>query len=240
MKEYLTIANSPLLWASVIPLILLVAVQAGIFSKKALDSAHLADLSRQDAVRAFKLGATNAIGPAMSVFVVMLGLMGVIGAPLAWQRLSIIGAASTELAAANAAAEGMGTTLTSDTYGIMEFANAAWVMAMNGSAWLLVTALFTHKMAGATNKISGGDPKKLGVLSVAALCGAIGYMFAKELTKALKPATQAYAVAAVCGFLGMLLLQKLTVKHPKIRAYNTGIAMFIGMIGAVVFKAIVA
>ena len=240
MKEYLSVANSPLLWLSVVPLIILVAVQAGIFSKKAIDSGHLADLSRKEAKQAFKLGATAAIGPAMSVFVVMLGLMGVIGGPLAWQRLSFIGAASTELAAASAAAEGMGTTLTSENYGIMEFANATWVMALNGSAWLLVTALFTNKMAGLTKKIAGGDSRKLGGLSVAALCGAIGYMFTKELTKALKPATAAYAIAAVSGFAGMLLLQKLTKNHPKIRAYNTGFAMIIGMIGAVVFKAIAA
>lgn len=236
MKEYLSVANSPVMWLSVVPLIILVAVQAVVFSKKAMSSAELADLSKDEAKQAFKLGATAAIGPAMSVFVVMLGLMAVIGGPLAWQRLSIIGAASTEMAAANAAAEAMNSSLTSESYGMMEFANATWVMALNGSAWLVVTGLFTHKLDGATKKLAGGDPRKLGVLSVAAMCGAIGYMYTKELIKILNPTTCAYAVAGICGCAGMLLLQKLTVNHPKIRGYNTGIVMIIGMIGAVVFK----
>ncbi len=236
MKEYLNVANSAAMWLSVVPLILLVGVQAVVFSKRAMSSAHLVDLDKNDAKKAFQLGATAALGPSLSVFVVMLGLMAVIGGPLAWQRLAIIGGASTELAAASAAAEGMGSTLTSETYGLMEFANATWVMALNGSAWLLVTALFTHKLDGVTKKVAGGDSKKMGILSVAALCGAIGYLFTKELTKAMKPTTVAYAVAGICGFCGMLLLQKISTKYPKMRGYNTGIAMIIGMIGAVVFN----
>lgn len=45
--------------------------------------------------KAFKIGLISAIGPAMGVFIVMVGLMTVIGGPMAWMRLSIIGAAAT-------------------------------------------------------------------------------------------------------------------------------------------------
>ena len=133
MKDYLEIANSSFLWFSAIPITLTVIIQAIIFTKRAYSSVDLVDLSREDANKAFKVGAVSAIGPALGVFVVMLGLMAVIGGPLAWMRLSIIGAAPTELAAAGMAAKAMGMDLTSPEYGLLEFSNAAWVMGLNGA-----------------------------------------------------------------------------------------------------------
>ena len=99
--EYLKIANSPIFWILCLPVGLLVLIQAYIFSKKAIKSAELVDLSKSDAKKAFKIGAVSSIGPALGVFVVMLGLMSVIGGPLAWMRLAIIGSAPAELAASS-------------------------------------------------------------------------------------------------------------------------------------------
>ncbi|MFB0917682.1 MAG: DUF5058 family protein [Clostridiaceae bacterium] len=240
MKDYLNIANSSLMWMSAIPIALLVVVQAVIFSKKAIDSAELVDLSKDDAKKAFKVGAVSAIGPAMGVFVVMLGLMAVIGGPLAWMRLSIIGAAPTELAAAGMAAKAMGQELTSPTYGLMEFANATWVMALNGSAWLLTTALFSDKIEGVTKKISGGDPKKVGILMISAMCGAFAFLFGSELKKILTPKTVPFAVSGIGAAIAMIFLEKLSKKYPKLGEYNLGIAMIIGMICAVVYNKMVA
>lgn len=239
MKEYLNVANSPLIWASAIPITVLVVIQAVIFIKRAYASAHLVDLTREEANKAFKVGALSALGPAMGVFVVMLGLMAVIGGPLAWMRLSIIGAAPTELAAANMAAKAMGKELTSANYGLMEFANATWVMGLNGAAWLLSTALFSHKIEGITHKISGGDPKKVKILMIAAMCGAFGYMFGNELKKVLNPKTAAFAVAGIGAAVAMYLMEKLSKKFPKLGEYNLGIAMIIGMFCAVIFKRLV-
>ena len=56
--------------------------------------------------RAFKIGLISAIGPACGVFIVMVGLMASIGGPMAWLRLSIIGAAATELSAATMGCSG--------------------------------------------------------------------------------------------------------------------------------------
>lgn len=158
--DYLIYANSWLMWLLAIPVALICGGQAFIFYKKAMKTAPLVELSQEDAKKAFKVGAVSAIGPALGVFVVMLGLMGAIGGPLAWMRLSVIGAAPTELAAANMAASAMGTTLGAKDYTLIHFANAAWVMALNGSAWLLTTGLFTHKLDKLTKKVSGGDTKK--------------------------------------------------------------------------------
>ncbi|MGD9566995.1 MAG: DUF5058 family protein [Sedimentibacter sp.] len=233
--NYHVIANSGALWISCIPIVLIVAIQAIIFSKKAMSSAHLVDLSIHDAKKAFKVGALSAIGPALGVFVVMLGLMAVIGAPLAWQRLAIIGAAPTELAAANMSAKAMNIEFTSPDYGLVHFSNAAWVMALNGSAWLFTTGMFSDKLEGITQKIAGGNPKKLGILMVSAMCGAFSYLFGKELIKGLDPKTVPFMVSGIAAAIAMIVLDKLAKKYPKMTEYNLGIAMIVGMATAVIY-----
>ncbi|MDU6553063.1 DUF5058 family protein [Finegoldia magna] len=176
MKEYLNVANSAILWLSTMPVAVAVVVQAFIFYKKAKKAGPIVGLSDEEANRAFKIGATSAIGPALGVFVVMLGLMAVIGGPLAWMRLSIIGAAPTELAASQMAAQAQGINLTSPDYNILNFANATWVMALNGSAWLLSSGLLADKLEILSAKVSKGNPKRLSIIMVAAMCGAFGYL----------------------------------------------------------------
>lgn len=234
--NYLNTANSWLLWLSVSPVVITVAVQAVIFFKKAMASAEYADLSHEDARKAFRVGATSAIGPALGVFVVMLGLMAAIGGPLAWQRLAIIGAAPTELAAANMAAQAQGVQLGGPGYGLMNFANATWVMALNGSAWLFTTAMFSDKLEIITHKVSGGDAKRIAILGTGAMLGAMGFLVSNEIKKGLAPGKGAFIAAAVGGFLGMIILERVAKKIPKLVEFNLGIAMIIGMICAVAFN----
>lgn len=234
--DYLSKANSMYLWLAVSPVVLIVALQAIIFVRKALDSAKYADLSHDEAMKAFRVGATSAIGPALGVFVVMLGLMAAIGGPLAWQRLAIIGAAPTELAAANMAAQAQGVSLGGEGYGLLNFANATWVMALNGGAWLLTTALFSDKLEKITHKVSGGDAKKIGILGTGAMLGAMGFLVSNEINKGLKPGAGGIIVAAVAAFVSMLVLERIAKKIPKLVEFNLGIAMVIGMIAAVAYN----
>lgn len=229
MKNYLSTANSLALWMSVIPVVVMVFVQATIFLKQALANAQQVGLTKEEAKQAFRSGAISSIGPALSVFVVMLGLMAVIGGPLAWQRLAIIGAAPTELTAAEMAAKAMETTLDSPDYGLGNFANAAWVMALNGSGWLVVTALFSHKLDAINKKISGGNSKIAGLIGTAAMCGAMAYLFGSNAIKG-----GGNTVSAIVAGIAMLLLGAVTKRFPKLTEYNLGIAMIVGMVVAVV------
>lgn len=234
--NYLDVANAPLLWLSVVPVVLMVAFQAIIFVKKAMASIQYADLSQEEARKAFRVGATSAVGPALGVFVVMLGLMGAIGGPLAFQRLAIIGAAPTELAAANMAAKAMNVELGGAGYGLIHFANASWVMALNGSAWLLSTALISDKLEVISHKISGGDAKKIGILGTGAMLGAMGFLNSNEITKGLKPGNGAYIACVIAAFITMMVLEQVGKKIPKLVEFNLGIAMIAGMVAAVVYN----
>lgn len=81
----------------------------------------------------FRIGLISAIGPAMGVFIVLVGLMAAIGGPMAWMRLSIIGAAPTELTAATFGAEASGVELGGAGYGLTAMAVSWFTMALNGA-----------------------------------------------------------------------------------------------------------
>lgn len=239
MQNYLDVANSWIMWLATVPVAIMVIIQAVIFSKRAKKAAPLVGLTEMETKKAFRVGMTSAIGPAMGVFAVMLGLMGVIGGPLAWMRLSIIGAAPTELAAAQMAAKAQGLELTSPNYGLINFANATWVMALNGSAWLFVSGAFADKLDIITQKVAKGDPKKLGIFMIAAMCGAFSYLFANQLVNIVNPEMMPYVISAIVGALAMVALEHIGDKHPKLKEWSLGLAMFIAMACAEIYKVMV-
>lgn len=233
--SYLNTANNWKLWVSCVPVVLIVALQAIIFVRRARASAEIVNLSQEDVRKAFRVGATSAIGPALGVFVVMLGLMAAIGGPLAWQRLAIIGSAPTELAAASMAAKAQNVELGGTGYSLINFANACWVMALNGSAWLLSTALLSDKLDIISKKVSGGDKTKISILGIAAMLGAMGFLVSNDVTRGLKTGNGSIVASAVGAAVTMIILERVAKKIPKLVEYNLGMAMIAGMVCAVVY-----
>ncbi len=230
MKEYLKVANDPILWLMCLPVVIMVAIQAIIFSKRAFIAAKSVELTKQECKDAFRVGAVSAIGPAVAVFVVMLGMMAVVGGPMTWLRLSVIGSAPTELAASTMGAKAMGVEFGGEGYGVLEYANSVWAMSLNGIGWLVFAGLFTHKLDGIRNKFAKGDTKLLGEVGGAAMLGAMAYLLGGHLL-----AGGGRLVAAVAAGVAMILLGKLSEKLPKLVEYNLGIAMIVGMIAGVIY-----
>lgn len=230
MKEYLEVANDPVLWIMCVPVVVLVAIQAIAFSKRAFTAAGSVNLTKQEAKDAFRIGAVSAIGPALAVFVVMLGMMAVVGAPMTWLRLSVIGAAPTELAASTMGAQAMGVEFGAEDYGVLQFANSVWTMTLNGIGWLLFVGLFTHRLEGIRDWVSGGDSKLTGEIGGAAMLGAMAYLVGGHLI-----AGSGRLIAALASGIAMIVLVKLSSKAPKLAEYNLGIAMVVGMTAAIIY-----
>ena len=131
--------------------------------------------------RMLRIGLITAIGPALGVFIVMVGLMAAIGGPMSWLRLSIIGAAATELAAATNGATAAGVTFGGEGYTLTILAVSWFAMALNGAGWLVSTGLFTPLLEDLRAKVSGGDIKWLGVMSAACSIGIFGYLNANSM-----------------------------------------------------------
>lgn len=238
--EVLQVANSKMLWVISFAIVSVVLFQSVLFARLSYRVADELSYPRQKCNDALKTGLVSAIGPSIAIFVVMVGMMSVVGTPITWLRLSIIGAAPTELTAATVGAKAAGVEFGSPEYDLRALSTSFWTMAINGTGWLLFTALFTHKLEDIRLKIGGGNPVWLGILSLAAAMGAFGYLnmnlivgainnMAKSVPGAVGPI---YAIAG--GMISMLFVSKLAETRAWLREYALGIAMLFGMAVAMV------
>lgn len=238
--DYLQISNLPIMWLLCGVTVIIAALQAVLFIRTANKATTACSIDPAIPKKAFRVGLISAIGPALGVFIVMVGLMSAIGGPMSWLRLSIIGAAATELAAASNGATAAGVTLGGDGYTLEVLAVSWFAMALNGAGWLLFTGVATPGLEKLRDKLSGGDTKWLAAMSAACSIGIFGYLNANSIvTKGFNaeggPAVSVGNLTAVlAGALSMVLIDKLLVpKVPKIAEYSLGIAMIIGIAAAI-------
>lgn len=229
--DYVEISNSMIVYLLCGITVAIAFVQAVLYIRMAKKMTVKANIPATVPKTAFRVGLISAIGPALGVFIVMVGLMTSIGGPMAWQRLSIIGAAPTELTAATLGAEAAGAELGGAGFTLKVMAVSWFVMALNGAGWLVVTGLFTPALENLRTKMSGGDSKWLVVMSGTCSLGIFGYLDVNEIGKGW-----GNAAAVAGGIIGMAILEKFVAKKvPKIREYNLGIAMIIGMLFAIIY-----
>jgi len=229
-EKILQVANEFGLWVIAAIIVAIVAVQAILYIRLAYSTAEKLGMKKETCNDAFKTGMITALGPVIAIFIIMVGMMSVVGGPISWLRLSIIGAAPTELTAAKVGAEALGVGFGTPEYDMQALATSWWTMAVNGAGWLLVVGLFSSKLEVLRDKIGGGNPKWLAMLSGAAMLGVFGYLNSGDVVSG-----GGKLAAVVTGALAMVALIKVTNKYPILKEYTLGIAMLLGMFVAVAF-----
>ncbi len=238
--DYLEICNLPIMWFLCSFTVIIAALQAILFMRAAKKATAECSINPEIPKKAFRIGLVSAIGPALGVFIVMVGLMSAIGGPMSWLRLSIIGAAPTELAAATNGATAAGVTLGGDGYTLQILAVSWFAMALNGAGWLLFTGVATPGLEKLRDKLSGGDTSWLGYMSAACSIGIFGYLNANSIvSKGFTNGGPAISVgnlaAVLAGALCMMALGKwVTPKHPRLAEYSLGISMIVGIAAALI------
>ncbi|WP_317854188.1 DUF5058 family protein [Chakrabartyella piscis] len=223
-KAYLEIANTPMLWAMVIPTVIMVCIQAYIFIRDAVKAGPLVGLTASDTKEAMRAGAICSIGPGLSMFTVMVAMMSLLGGPFAWLRLSIIGTIVTEMLGATAGATAMGVDVASADYGITAFTCSVWVITLNTWGFFIVNLLFAHRVEKVKMAIEKHDTKMFDAVGLCVMIGCISMFLAGQMVGGTPK-----FVAAIAGFVVMIGLLKVSDKHPKLREYNLGIAMLIAI-----------
>ena len=236
--DYLTISNLPIFWILAGITVIVSAVQTVLYVRQANKATRECQLDPQLPKQAFKIGLISAIGPACGVFIVMVGLMSAIGGPIAWLRLSIIGAAATELSAATMGATAAGVELGGEGYTLTVLAVSWFAMALNGAGWLVFTGIATPGLEKLRDKMSGGDMGWLAAMSAACSIGIFGYLNANSMVKG-KSLAVGPTIAILTGALSMMAIGRFIVpKHPKLAEYSLGIAMIVGIACAIIFETI--
>ncbi len=226
--DYLSIANSWPVWLCAFAGVAIIIIQSVSFAKLCYKNAPLVGLTKSECGKSFRSGMITAIGPSISCFIGAISMIATVGGPLAWMRLSMIGAAPTELTAAATGAAAYGVEVGGAGYDLTVMANSWLTMALNGCGWLLMVVLLTPRMGKVREKVGGGDEIWLGLITVAASIGLFGYMASQYYVQIVKVPPTAWS--AIAGTVVMLLCTKLSSKAAWLKEYGLGIAIVAGII----------
>ena len=236
MESYLSIANKPIFWVLCSITVLLSLAQTLLYMRQAKKTATKIQHPSEMPKKAFKVGMVAAIGPAVGLFIVTVSLMPSIGGPMSWLRLSVVGAAATELSAATLGAQAAGVTIGGEGYTLAIMAVTWFAMALNGAGWLIYSGIFTPVLGKLRDKLSGGDSRWMAVLSGACSLGIFGYLNANEIAQDM-----GNTIACLAGIVSMVFIMKVLVpKHRKLAEFSLGIAMIVGITCAVLYDFLAA
>lgn len=143
MSDYLTVANSLVMWLIAMAVVPLVIVQAMLYLRRALAFSKRYDLlSDKERSRVYKTALITSIGPAVAVFIVSVSLVALIGGPMTLMRIGVIGSAVFEVYASAQGATAMGVQMGTEAYDLQAFTNSVWAMTLGGAGWLVATLVF--------------------------------------------------------------------------------------------------
>lgn len=223
--EYLKVANSPIMWISVIPPVALVMYQAVLFLRRSIRDGQKMGITDIQMKTAAKSALFASLGPSIVIVIGMVGLLTSVGGPVAWMRLAYIGSVMYELPAADRAATAAGSTLGTADMTMGAFANAVWIMTVCCLGWIIISALFTDKMGVLRDKVAGNSKAALSVIAVA---GGLGGMSYQAFTRAIPEFTE-QTITVIAGFTIMVLMNLYAKKSDKAWAKQFGIT--IAMVG---------
>jgi hypothetical protein len=226
--EVLRVANSAWYWIAAALVVSVVLLQTALFIRQALKRARRIGFPLSQCYRALWAGAVSAIGPSIAVFIIMVGMMTVMGTPVTWLKLSIIGGAPASLAAAQFGAQACNATLGGPGYDLTALSSSWWTMNTFCLGWILFVAVFARRLEPIRAKVSGGDAQWLAVLSGACMLGSFAFLNAQGLVNG-----RGYVVAELVGGVSMVAFLKVSGKVAWFKKeYTLGLAMIAGMVAA--------
>lgn len=230
--SYTEICNQPWMFIFVGVILLAVIAQNAITMRKAWNHAkNDLGIPPEQIRKGLTNGIIVSIAPTIPVIIVLLSLIPLLGTPLPWLRLSVIGSATFESIAASIGVESAGEVLQVGGYTVAGWIAACWCMGIGGSSsvlWSLIAIKPIEKLFGAAEKFNF----KL-VLTIGTGC-LMGIMAYAAISFGLVDIPGKFKVWFSSFLLGTILvyLSKKFPKHKWINDFLMAVCMIVGMIVA--------
>ncbi len=233
MADYLSIANSPLVFAVCGFVLLIVLIQSAISLRIAWKRGLEIGMDKRRMRAVIRSSAVFSIVPSLPIVLSLIAIAPVLGLPFSWLRLSVIGSAPYELIAAGIGAKSMGIAeLGAPGYTAQVFGNSMWVMTVGILTGLLLCIFTLKKYQGRMTAIEKKDGTWATILVNALFFGMLSVFIGP-------PAVQGGSKLAVMLFsaavmVGMTLLAK-RLKNRGLEEFAMAFSMLCGMAFAVVW-----
>ena len=202
--------NSPFLYGLTAAVILFVIAQSVFFLVRAVRRAKALGISRSVISKTISSSALFTIAPALAILAGVISLSQFLGLPLPWLRLSVLGAVTYELPAAESTARALSLSTSSPITDPRAFTAIAWVMTLGIIPGIILVLFGLKKIHSGLLSIRSKDTKWGAIFMDSLFLGVIsaftGLLFAK-VNKGLPGfvpiavAVCSAALMAVCGVL---------------------------------------
>lgn len=203
--------NSGFLYGLTGFVILFVIAQSVYFLLKAAGQAKKIGLSGATIRRTIMASVIFTIGPAVAILLGVITLSKMLGLPLPWLRLSVLGAVTYELPAATTTAKAMGLDLATRITDPKAFSAIAWVMTLGIIPGIFLVLFGLKKIEGGYGKITSKDQAWgkifMDCLFLGMISAFMGMLFAdiRQGLPGFIPIVVALVSAAIMAVCGLLL-----------------------------------
>lgn len=234
--SYLELCNEPWLYIPATGIIFLVCIQAIVMSRRAWQHAHVLGCTTLELRRALATGILVSIFPTIPVVITMLALIPLLGAPLPWLRLSVIGGPPGETLAAYSAVEAMGETLSVNGYSAESWVAAVWVMCFACTTAVIFSIVFCKPIAKVYEGGNKIDSRLATIIGAGCLTGVMAYSGTSFGLSAIPTKGLVFGISFLAGVVMTVLAKKLP-KQKWMSEALMAVSMIVGMVFAcILFK----
>jgi len=227
------IRNSPFLFAVGAFVALFVTVQSLVFIRGAWKEGKRLGLSPAVMRKALAGSGLFSIVPSTAILLAVLTLAGALGLPLPWIRLSVVGAITYELPAAETAAQAFGASIKAPIVDPTVFSAVAWAMSLGSVFAMILIIVFAKSIQAGIHKAQIKDTKWSGLLISAMFMGLISAFLGSALGGGLVSILALLSSAAVMAGFG-LLIKKAGLK--ALENFAMPVSMIAGMAAAALYS----
>ena len=230
--EHLAIANSPALFAAIAVLLIGVFVMAFAFFRMASARAMELGVEKSTTSKVIRSAATTSIIPSVAIILGLMTLIPVLGVPVAWGRLSIVGSLMYEVltatvGATSAGAEGLGRAgFTPEAW-----ANSVWIMTIGVIPGLLLATFALKKYKETISKATAKNALWQGVF-VGTIMIAVFANF--SVPAIFKGGDDLLAVVVSAATMGLLTLISKKSKASWLGEYSLSLSIIMALVAIIV------
>lgn len=236
MKDYLSIANSPIMFIACGIVIIYVLGQSLFFMRRAWKRGKEIGLDTKVMKSTVSGSALFSVVPSIPILIILVMLMSVLGNYFPWLRLSVIGSSSYENVAANIAARSFGLlSYTDEGYNASIFISTMWAMSICILYEPLLIMFGQKSLDKGMNKLRVSKPILYNLLIDGIFIAMMGWFCAPYMTYWTEKPEQILSLAAlITGGGAALLFNWLAQKTKKhiLTEMSFPCGMLIGMLGA--------
>lgn len=230
--------NSSFLYIVASCVIIFVLAQSVFFLVRAYKRGKELGMDKKKLNKTILSTAIFTIAPAVSILIGVVTLSKALGIPLPWIRMSVIGALTYELPAAEATASVLGISLEETITDPKIYTAIAWVMTLGIMPSIILPPILMKKIQGGVVKLKNKDSKWgeifMSSLFLGMISAFLGRVFA-DVRSGLVGFIPVFVllVSAILMALCGLLIKKCNMK------WLENYALSISMIGAMIFAVII-